>query len=102
LISKQRGRKSNNQLSEETKRKVLDALKSQYVGLGPTLAQEKLVENEHLQISTESVRQLMMTEGQWKARKVPKPVTHQLRERRACFGELIQIDGFPMTGSKVG
>jgi len=95
LISKHRGRKSNNQLSEETKRKVLDALKSKYVGFGPTLAQEKLVENEHLQISTESVRQLMMTEGLWKARKVPKPVTHQLRERRACFGELIQIDGSP-------
>jgi len=95
LISKQRGRKSNNRLPEATKRKALDALKSKYQGFGPTLAQEKLVENEHLQISTESVRQLMMAEGLWKARKVPKAVTHQLRERRACFGELIQIDGSP-------
>jgi transposase len=95
LISKQRGRKSNNQLSAETKKKALDALKSKYLGFGPTLAQEKLVENEHLQISTESVRQLMMAEGLWKARKAAKSVTHQLRERRACFGELIQIDGSP-------
>jgi len=95
LISKQRGRKSNNRLPEATKRKALDALKSKYQGFGPTLAQEKLVENEHLQLSIESVRQLMMAEGLWKARKVPKPVTHQLRERRACFGELIQIDGSP-------
>ena len=95
MISKHRGRRSNNRLPEATKRKALDALKSKYLGFGPTLAQEKLVENEHLQLSTESVRQLMMAEGLWKARKVPKAVTHQLRERRACFGELIQIDGSP-------
>lgn len=80
LISKQRGRKRNNRMPEATKRKVLDALKSKYLGFGPTLAQEKLVEHEHLQISIESVRQLMRVEGLWKARKVPTPVTHQLRD----------------------
>jgi len=95
LILKHRGHRSNNRLPEATKRKALDALKSKYLGFGPTLAQEKLVENEHLRISTESVRQLMMAEGLWKARKVSKPVTHQLRQRRACFGELVQIDGSP-------
>ena len=31
----------------------------------------------------------------WKPRKLKKIVTHQLRERRACFGELVQIDGSP-------
>jgi transposase len=95
LISKKRGQKSNNQLPEENRRKALDALKSKYTGFGPSLAQEKLVEHEKLQISTESVRQLMIAEGLWKARPVRKRVAHQLRERRACFGELIQIDGSP-------
>ncbi len=37
----------------------------------------------------------MIEEDLWKPRKVKKVVTHQLRERRACFGELIQIDGSP-------
>jgi hypothetical protein len=37
----------------------------------------------------------MIAEGLWKARKAKKVVVHQLRERRACFGELVQIDGSP-------
>jgi hypothetical protein len=95
LVSKRRGQPSNNQLAEETREKVLDLLKSKYIGFGPTLACEKLVEVEHLKISNESVRQLMLAEGLWKARKVRKVVAHQMRERRACFGELVQIDGSP-------
>jgi transposase len=95
LTSKQRGRKSNNRLSEAVKKKALDLLKSKSHGFGPTLAHEKLVEKEKLKISTESVRQLMLAEDLWKSRQLKKIVTHQLRERRACFGELVQIDGSP-------
>jgi transposase len=93
LVSKQRGRSSNNRLSEEFKRQTLDLLKSKYQGFGPTLAHEKLVEKEKFQLSKESVRKLMIEEGLWKARKAKKMVVHQLRERRACLGELVQIDG---------
>ena len=95
LISKRRGRPSNNQLAEETKRKVLDLLKDKYKGFGPTFACEKLVELDGLKISDESVRQLMIAEGLWKAKKARKVIVHQMRERRACFGELVQIDGSP-------
>ena len=51
LISKHRGRKSNNQLAEAVKKKALDLLKGKYKGFGPTLAHEKLAEKEKLQIS---------------------------------------------------
>jgi transposase len=95
LVSKHRGRRSNNRLSEELKRKALNLLKTQYQGFGPTLAHEKLVEKDKLKLSDESVRKLMIEEGLWKARKAKKVVVHQLRERRACFGELVQIDGSP-------
>jgi transposase len=95
LISKRRGRPSNNRLSETRRKKALDLLKSKYQGFGPTLACEKLVEIEGLKISNESVRQLMIVEGLWKPKKARKAVVHQMRERRACFGELIQIDGSP-------
>src|SRR5215211_8039420 len=95
LVSKHRGRKGNNRLADSVKKQVLNLLKTKYRGFGPTLAHEKLVEKEKLQLSDESVRQLMIAEDLWKARKVKKVVTHQLRERRACFGELIQIDGSP-------
>lgn len=68
------------------------------------MAHEKLVEKEKLKLSDESVRKLtpalasgasVIAEGLWKPRKAKKVVIHQLRERRACFGELIQIDGSP-------
>ena len=95
LVSKHRGRKANNRLSEEVKKRALNLLKTKYKGFGPTLAHEKLVEKEKLKFSDESVRKLMIAEGLWKARKAKKVVIHQLRERRACFGELIQIDGSP-------
>jgi transposase len=93
LVSKRRGRTSNNRLSEGTRKKVLGLLQSKYKGFGPTLACEKLVELDGLQISDESVRQLMIVEGLWKPRKARKVVVHQMRERRACYGELVQIDG---------
>jgi transposase len=95
LISKRRGRPSNNRLAEATRQKVLDLLQSEYRGFRPTLAHEKLIELEGLKISDESVRQLMIAEGLWKPKKDGVLVTHQLRERRACFGELVQIDGSP-------
>jgi transposase len=95
LVSKHRGRKGNNRLPEEVKKRALDLLKTKYQGFGPTLAHEKLVEREKLKLSDESLRKLMIEEGLWKPRKVKRVVVHQLRERRACFGELVQIDGSP-------
>jgi len=37
----------------------------------------------------------MITEGIWKPKKAKKLVVHQMRERRACLGELVQLDGSP-------
>lgn len=95
LVSQRRGKASNNQLAVDVKQKGLDLLKGKYHGFGPTLACEKLVEVEGLKISAESTRQIMISEGLWKARKERKVTVHQMRERRACFGELVQIDGSP-------
>ena len=57
LVSKRGGRASNKRLSEGQRQKALDLLQSKYKGFGPTLACEKLVELDGLQISDESVRQ---------------------------------------------
>lgn len=93
LVSKRRGQTSNNQLEEELVQQVIDLIYERYRDFGPTLAHEKLVEVHGLQLSRESVRRIMITEGVWKARRAKKPAVHQMRERRACFGELVQIDG---------
>lgn len=95
LISKRRGKPSNNQLDEQVKQGAIDLIYRQYHDFGPTLAQEKLAEKHGLELSVETVRKLMITEGLWKPKKVKKLVVHQMRERRASFGELVQLDGSP-------
>lgn len=93
LVSARRGKPSNNRLDAEVAQQALDLIKEKYEDFGPTLAHEKLTEKHGLSISRESVRKLMIEEGIWKAKRAKKSVVHQMRERRACFGELIQIDG---------
>jgi transposase len=94
LISKRRGQPSNNRLPEKTINKAQHLLRSRYADFGPTLATEKLA-IEGVSLSIETVRQLLIGEGLWKAKSVRRPVIHQLRERRARVGELVQIDGSP-------
>src|SRR5829696_3061711 len=94
LISKRRGRPSNNHLPEKTINKARRLLRARYYDFGPTLAAEKLA-IEGVSLSVETVRQLLIREGLWKAKRVRRPVIHKLRERRARLGELVQIDGSP-------
>jgi hypothetical protein len=93
LVSRRRGQPSNNRLDVQVTQKALDLIKAKYEDFGPTLAHEKLTEIHHLCLSRESVRKLMIEEAIWKPRRAKKPPTHQMRERRACLGELVQIDG---------
>jgi transposase len=95
LVSKQRGKASHHQLDPAIGQRTLDLLKGRYRGFGPTLAHEKLVEQEGLKISLGSLRRIMIEEELWKAKKARKMAAYQMRERRACFGELVQIDGSP-------
>jgi transposase len=93
LISARRGQPSNHRLNGQVEQQALDLLKAKYADFGPTLAHEKLTEVHKLRLSRESVRRIMIEEGLWKPRRAKKPSAHQMRERRACFGELVQIDG---------
>jgi len=95
LISKRRGAPSNNRLAIEVVVKARDLIYERYHDFGPTLAHEKLSEIHGLQISRESIRSLMIAEELWRPKKLKRPPVHQMRERRACFGELVQIDGSP-------
>ena len=95
LISKRRGQPSNNRLLAEVKQAALDLLHSRYADFGPTLAHEKLSEVHKLRLGKESVRQLMIAEGLWKPSRQKQQTVHQLRLRRACRGELVQLDGSP-------
>ena len=88
-----RGRPSNHQLAPGTAEHAVALIRERYADFGPTLAAEKLRECHGVVLSKETVRSLMMSAGLWIPRGQRAPQIHQLRNRRACVGELIQIDG---------
>lgn len=95
LIHKARGKVSNNKIAPEIIDQAIKLVKDNYSDFGPTLAGEKLAENHGITLSSERIRQEMILVGLWKPHRRRKASVHQLRERRACSGELVQMDGSP-------
>lgn len=95
LVSKKRGMPSNNKICKEKKQNILAITKEKYVDFGPTFLKEKLLENHNINVSKETLRKWLIAEDIWIAKNCGKIRTHQMRERRSCFGELVQIDGSP-------
>lgn len=93
LVSRRYDHPSNNQLSRRVAHEVVDLLTQHYRDFGPTLAAEKLRERHSIDLAKETVRQLQIASGLWVPRKLRPPKIHQPRARRACLGELVQIDG---------
>jgi len=93
LVSRHRGRPSNHQLPADVEAQAIALIRKHYVDFGPTLAAEKLANKHGIHLAKETVRRIMMTAGFWVPRKLRPPKVHQPRHRRACIGELIQIDG---------
>jgi transposase len=93
LMSKHRGRVGNNRHEDEVKKNALQFVYEHYADFGPTLAAEKLHERHGMLVNKETLRQWMMVSGIWEAKRKKQAKLHQSRERRACYGELIQLDG---------
>src|ERR1022692_978591 len=93
LISKRFNRPSNNRLDEALADRVIKILRSTYADFGPTLASEKLRTKHGIDLAKETVRRLQIAVGLWIPRKLRPPKIQQPRLRRACVGELVQIDG---------
>lgn len=92
VIHKSRGKPSNRELPEKTKDKTIELYRKKYEGFGPTLASEKLLEMDDIQINDETLRLWLIESGDWK--KVRKGRKHrQWRERKGHCGEMVQIDG---------
>jgi len=92
LTHKGRGKASNRKLSEERRLEIVKFLKTVYSVYGPTLAAEKLAEINRIYLDHETLRRLMIEEGLWQVHR-RKYKSHVWRERKHCFGELVQIDG---------
>ena len=95
LVSGHRGKRPNNAIGEGVRREVLALVRKRYADFGPTLACEKLVEVHGHRLSAETLRQWMMAEGLWRSKARRAVRVHPRRPRRACVGDLVQIDGSP-------
>lgn len=84
------GRPSNRGYGRQFRERVLRCYGERYADFGPTLAAEHL-SAEGLSVSAETLRRWLRAGGQ-KGMRQRKPY-RQRRERRAHFGELVQMDG---------
>ena len=90
LVHGLRGRPSNRRLDEALRQSILDAYRARYPDFGPTFACEKLAE-EGLAVCPQTLRRWLMAEGLWQGKRRRDPHRSR-RPRRACFGELVQLD----------
>jgi transposase len=91
LVHRSRGRPSNRRLCSKLRNRVVKRYEERYKGFGPTLASEKLAE-EGLVVDHETLRRLLLERGLWTRQRRHGKHRGQ-RERKAHFGELVQLDG---------
>ena len=92
IVHRSRGRTSNAAKSEAVKDKALKLFKNKYADFGPTLASEKLFERDKIKVNDETLRLWLIEESiPYKQRK--KRPHRQWRERKSCFGQMVQMDG---------
>jgi len=92
IVHRRRGKPSNRRIADKTKQKVLELFEKHYGDYGPTLASEKLQERHQIEVHPETLRLwLRQARLPYKQRKA-RP-HRQWRQRRSCFGEMVQLDG---------
>ena len=90
LIHRLCNRGSNRQIETTTKHNILSFYRERLRGFGPTLAAEVLAEHG-LGVGVETLRRWLTAEGLWQPAE-RRAVHRSRRPRRACFGELVQLD----------
>ena len=97
LVHGNAGRVSNRAKPKSLRRRVLGLVRKKYGGevgerFGPTLAAEHLAEEDGIELGVETLRGWMLAAGLW-SRDRRRRAHRQRRERKAHFGELVQLDG---------
>ena len=87
-----RNRKSNRGIDSERRGRVLQLYQAKYSDFGPRLASEYLSRDDGEHLSEETLRQWLIQAGLWQARR-QGPRHRQWRERKAHWGEMVQMDG---------
>jgi transposase len=95
LAHANRGRPSPRRLSDQLRQNVLRLARTRYAGFNDHHLHEKLLEQEGLGFSRETLLRLLRSAGIGSPRKRRPPAHRQRRLRSACLGELVQLDASP-------
>jgi transposase len=95
LAHASRGRPSPRRLAERTRQTVLRLVRAKYAGFNDHHLHDKLLEQEGLTLSRETLRRLLRAAGIGSPRKRRPPAHRQRRLRTPREGELVQLDGSP-------
>jgi hypothetical protein len=88
-----RGRKSNRRIADKIRERALELLSHpECRDFGPTYAAEYVSAKLGFPVGRDTVRKWMIEAGLWQARQRSVKTIHTWRQRRACFGELVQWD----------
>jgi hypothetical protein len=79
-------------MPEELVGRIVERIRERYQDFKPKFAAEKLWKKDRIKVSDEKLRQIMIEAGLWRVHR-RKGVVHAWRERKAYFGELVQMDG---------
>ena len=90
-----RGSIPKHALMPETVASVVELYETKYQGFNFTHFTEKLVEIEGIQINRSSVRRVLISAGHGSPKKRRAPKHRSRRDRRACEGAMVQLDGSP-------
>ncbi len=94
IVHKGRGKSGNRKLKQVIVNKIIQLLLTVYVGFGPTLAAEKLLERNKIKIGIETLRTIMIKNNLWKPRQRKKNKEHrEWRPRKENYGAMEQYDG---------
>lgn len=91
LVHRSRGKTGSRRIEEEQREKILEFFQTEFRDFGPTLATEYLA-RKNLRVDHETLRRWLIEKQLWVVKR-RRQKHRQWRERRACLGEMVQIDG---------
>lgn len=95
ILHQSRGRVGNHRIEKTRLHQITEIIRTRYFDFGPTLAQEKLSQHHGIHISRETLRKAMIASNLWNPKERKLVTLYQIRDRRSCEGELVQLDGSP-------
>lgn len=92
IVHKLRGKESNRGYPKQLKRDIISIYRKGYWDYGPSLYTEMLTEYHNISLNRETVRRWLREESITTSMRKKRPHRRK-RERRSCYGELVQLDG---------